>query len=294
MPKRTNQFQDLIDLLERQIASKDASVEMSKLLIDTVTGEEREVDIVIEHNSGIHPVRIGIEVIARKRPVSTTWIEGISAKHRDLPIDKTIAVSKSGYYRPALEKAKALNIDTLTLREATELDWSSKLDSIPRIQIEGFIVPYLTSATLVFYHEESLPIFRNNDLWKVPVFTSAGDKRGTTKEIIDSLIASEKFICVVKEKAFTDSGTVIDAELQLEEGSYVEDLDQSRHSVRSIKFKAKCRKVESDASLQKGRYRNVAVALACGSLLGHEIQMAFSQRPEDETPNVGLRIKKQN
>jgi len=292
MPRRTNQFQDLIDLLERQIAATSASVEASKLFTDGVTGEEREVDIVIEHKSGIHPVCIGIEVIAHKRPASSTWIEAISAKHRDLPIDKSIAVSKSGYYKPALRKAEALNMDALTLREATELDWPSKLDSIPRVRIEAFLVPYLTHVSLVFYKEESLRKFSGVDMWNLPLFTSNGKSRGTVKELLDNLLASREFIAAVKQKAYTDSATAINAELRFEDGSYAESHDHHRHPLRSVKFEATCKRVVSDAALQKGRYRDVAVALASGSALGHDLQMAFSQRQDDESPIVGVRIKK--
>jgi hypothetical protein len=133
MPKRTDEFQDLIHLLERQLAPAGATVHASRLLQDAASGERREVDIVIEHSTGIHPVRIGIEVIAHKRPASSTWIESIAAKHRDLPIDKTIAVSKSGYYKPALKKAEARKIDALTLEQATDLDWPSKLDALASV-----------------------------------------------------------------------------------------------------------------------------------------------------------------
>ena len=98
MPKRTTKFQNLIELLERQLAPVGATVFASKLLKDVRSGEDREVDIVIETKSGIHPVVIGIEVIEHKRPASTPWIEGIAKKHEDLAIDKTIAVSRSGFY----------------------------------------------------------------------------------------------------------------------------------------------------------------------------------------------------
>lgn len=66
MPKRTTNFQDLIELLERQLAPVGAKVIASKLLKDARSGEDREVDIVIETTSGIHPLTIGIEVIEHK------------------------------------------------------------------------------------------------------------------------------------------------------------------------------------------------------------------------------------
>lgn len=171
MPQRTNEFQDLIDLLERQLAPAGATIHASHLMKDANSGEDREIDIVIESDVGIHPFRIGIEVIAHKRPASSPWIEGISAKHRDLPIHKSIAVSKSGFYKPALKKAEALKIDTLSLKEASDLDWQSMLDGMPPVQIESFLLPYLTDATLVFVDQDSLLKFQGDDLPATILFT---------------------------------------------------------------------------------------------------------------------------
>ena len=48
MPKRTNEFQQLIKLIEKQLSSKDISIEESKFLEDFRTGRQREVDIYLE------------------------------------------------------------------------------------------------------------------------------------------------------------------------------------------------------------------------------------------------------
>ena len=293
MPKRTNEFQDLIELLEYQIAPEGATVSPSVLLRDARTGEDREVDILIEHVAGIHPIRIGIEVRAHKRPASSTWIEAISAKHRDLSIDKSIAVSKSGFYRPAIEKAKALKIDTLTLREASDIDWKSKIDSIPNVKIETFVVPYLTKATLVFMHESSRQAFANADLWNVRLFNAAGESRNTVKELIDSILSNKDFVSLAEQHTPANAGATLDSELRLEEGSFAEAADKARHLVRSVKIKAKCHMYSSDAKLEKGRYRDVAVALASGTQVGHDFQMVFYQESDTDLPMVGLQLKKE-
>ncbi len=113
MPKRTTIFQNLVALFEGQLAPLEATIHESRMLKDAGTGEDREVDIVIEVNAGVHPVVIGIEVIDQKRPASSPWVESIAKKHEDLPINKTILVSRSGFYRPAIQKAKALKIEAL-------------------------------------------------------------------------------------------------------------------------------------------------------------------------------------
>jgi len=121
MPKRTTEFQDLIELLERQLAPIGAKVSASMLLTDSHSGEEREVDIVIETTSGIHSFTIGIEVIDHSRPADATWVEGIAKKHESLPINKTILVSRSGFYKPAFIKAKAYKMEAYGFEEAKEV-----------------------------------------------------------------------------------------------------------------------------------------------------------------------------
>src|SRR5215208_4058954 len=123
MPQRTNPFQQLVHLIEQLLTSHGATVTESKEFIDQVTGEKREVDIVIETKSGVHPFIIGIECRDRKRPADAPWIEEIASKHQDIGINKTIVVSRSGFYKPALRKAKQRKIDALTLSEAQESDW---------------------------------------------------------------------------------------------------------------------------------------------------------------------------
>ena len=45
------------------------------------------------------------------------------AKHDNLPTDKLILVSESGFYEPARRKAEFYGIEVLTLEDANEADW---------------------------------------------------------------------------------------------------------------------------------------------------------------------------
>ena len=97
MPKRTNDFQSLIALIERQLAPEGAQVTESKLLKDILTGEEREVDTVIETKVSGHTITIGIECRDRDRRADVEWIDQLLGKYQNLPVHKIIAVSRSGF-----------------------------------------------------------------------------------------------------------------------------------------------------------------------------------------------------
>jgi hypothetical protein len=119
MPPRTNRFQQLIYILKNHLAS-DATVTESALLIDRATGEEREVDVVIESLLAGHPHTIKIECRDHKRPQSVCWIDEMWGKHRDLPSGVLVLASSSGFTPNARGLAAKRGI------ELVEVDTSSE------------------------------------------------------------------------------------------------------------------------------------------------------------------------
>ena len=53
----------------------------SRRCCDKITGELREVDIVISTNVSGYEVNIGIEVAGRRRKADTPWVESMHSKH---------------------------------------------------------------------------------------------------------------------------------------------------------------------------------------------------------------------
>jgi hypothetical protein len=114
MPKRTNALQKAIKLVEEH-KGNFLNLRESAMLCDRYAGIEREVDILLEGEINTHSITVAIEVMDRKRPADTPWVEGMISKHNSLPTDKLILVSSSGFTNPAQEKAVALGavpIDT--------------------------------------------------------------------------------------------------------------------------------------------------------------------------------------
>lgn len=122
MPRRSNSFQRLVALINTNLAGV-TQVEESAMLPDSVTGCQREVDILITSQVAGYIVRIGIEVIATNRKADSPWIERMKAKHDNLPTDKLILVSESGFAKTAEIKAKFYGIETLSIEAATDTDW---------------------------------------------------------------------------------------------------------------------------------------------------------------------------
>ena len=65
-----------------------------------------------------------VEVRDHNRPVNVRYIEEINTKKQSVGANAAFIVSRSGFTKPALEKARNLGIQTLTYKEALKSDWS--------------------------------------------------------------------------------------------------------------------------------------------------------------------------
>lgn len=103
------------------IMREDPSMKVtpSAMVPDVITGALREVDILVETVACGHPLNIGIECRAHKRPQSVTCVETVRATHADLPVHKSVLVSQSGFTKAALEKARHYGIEAITPAEVT-------------------------------------------------------------------------------------------------------------------------------------------------------------------------------
>ena len=107
--------------------ANDVSVEESALLTDKETGQKREVDIVLKSQLGDYPVVLSVEVRDRSRKAGSGWVEEMAGKHQSLQTNKLILVSRLGFTKPAMKKAKVREIETLTIEEAYAADWNLAL-----------------------------------------------------------------------------------------------------------------------------------------------------------------------
>ena len=124
MPKRTNDFQSLVKRIYEQIVPTGGVVTESAEVWDKEAGILREVDILVSHEYAGHQFSFVVECRDRSRKETVEWIDGLVGKTKALNLAKVIAVSNSGFASSAIRKAKENGIETLTLKEAGEQDWS--------------------------------------------------------------------------------------------------------------------------------------------------------------------------
>lgn len=135
MPKRSNAFQQVVKLLHDQF-SGHAVITESAFLKDVRTGTPREVDIVIEGSIAEYDLVMSIECVDHLRRASVEWVDRMSGKHADLPTNKLVLVSRSGFSTEAQAKAKALGITTLSLGKVASADWSKIAGKLDNMSLE--------------------------------------------------------------------------------------------------------------------------------------------------------------
>jgi hypothetical protein len=106
VPRRTNLFQEVVEILHRHMAG-DATVEASAMLPSQSTGALREVDVVIRAKQAGHEVIVSVEAMARSRRADRTWVDLMLGKHADLPTSKLVLVSQRGFTKDARAAALA-------------------------------------------------------------------------------------------------------------------------------------------------------------------------------------------
>jgi hypothetical protein len=117
MARKGREFELLVEKIEKIALSDGAKISSPGYLPDRITGEPREVDILIEQEIGTTSVKIVIECRDRSAIQDTTWIEQLHTKLNDIKINKAIAVSSNGFSQPAQDKAKFYNIEIRTFGE---------------------------------------------------------------------------------------------------------------------------------------------------------------------------------
>jgi hypothetical protein len=181
MPQRTNLFQRLAASVHSHL-SKGWNVKESVMLLDSLTGELREVDVVARATVATYDIYISIECRDHARPADVTWIESMAKKHESLPTSKLVLWSRSGFTKAAILKAKALKIDTISQAEAINTDWAKLARDIVGGYV-NFVTPtFITPVIDVMLPDKRL--FRIEDATLASWDNAAGENVGSMQALV--------------------------------------------------------------------------------------------------------------
>ena len=107
MPRRTNDFQRLVEMIQRAFAPKGAKITESAPLPGRDTF--REVDVLFEASLGPYALKIAIEATKTGRKLDGPSIEKFIGKCSGSSIDKVVVVAK-GFTKEARKRAAEARI----------------------------------------------------------------------------------------------------------------------------------------------------------------------------------------
>jgi hypothetical protein len=116
MPKRTNDFQKLVDIIQRLYAPKDATVTTSAMVTPLSGGTPREIDILVEFKTGF---KIAVEAKDWSRAIDATGVETYIGKYNNnggIIVNKVIIVAHS-FTSTAKQRANDLGFSLHTINE---------------------------------------------------------------------------------------------------------------------------------------------------------------------------------
>lgn len=127
MPRKGKKFENEYAWLHE--INKDYNVISPAYLTDKITGEKREIDVLIQYKDDEGNLRsIGIECRDRNNKENVMWIEQLVTKKNDLGLDFMIATTTKDFSKTAIEKAlhygviieKAEMLDSKLIEEKTK------------------------------------------------------------------------------------------------------------------------------------------------------------------------------
>lgn len=125
MPRPGRQFERLLAALnELENNDPSFSVQSPAFLPDKVTGQRREVDILLSYGSGNAVTRVALECKEHARKIDVKEVEAFTSKVADLDVDQMVMVSSSGYTAPAVLKAAHRGLIVQTIEQSTRYDWT--------------------------------------------------------------------------------------------------------------------------------------------------------------------------
>jgi len=286
MPKRHNIFQDLMAAIHQQLVSPCVVVE-SEMLRDPTSGQDREVDLVIRSNIGGCEVVISVECTDRKRPVPVEWVEQMCCKHRDLPTNKLVLVSKSGYTATAHAKALASGVEPLSLDTARQVIWAKYVDRCSKLL-------FVAIHTVPIMQVVSPTYAPDHPYQGIPAQTKFLDPEGTVRasavEIANALLAKEQVLSATVGQMDEGHSGGWTLGVSLRPGVRIRFPNGLEHDVEELKVVFIAKPVLAHFDLQRASFRGTQVAFGVSRTEHGDLLLTIVEA-EGSSPSAQVRLR---
>ena len=150
MPQRTNEFQELVTLVQQAFAPVGARITPSAMVDVPGQSTQREIDVLIESGVGPYSIKIAVEAKDEGRKMDQVRFEQLLGKYfseGSIKVNKLVVITHNGFYDPVIERAAAYGpqIELLTYNKVDNTDWAKLY---PQTTIQLRIAPHLCSITI--------------------------------------------------------------------------------------------------------------------------------------------------
>jgi hypothetical protein len=285
MPRRTNEFQRLIAIIQSHLDA-GAEVEESAMLNDLGTGTPREVDVSVRGKIGDNTLIISVECRDRQRPSDVTWINEMHGKHGRLPTNLLVLASHSKFTAEAIRVAKDHGIRLIVLEDvSTEApdrlfpEIKSLWGKVWSLEIQR--VSFVVEATETLA-EERVAAFPDTTL-----FLEDGSPYGTALELANLLLRHQPLQRKLGADALPEHKY---AELGWERPEHhgkrvcLQKIEpQILRPVGRVIVIAGCKVSASEFPLNHGKYDSVRVSWSQGCLDGNPMMLVATETGNGDT-----------
>jgi len=277
VPIRSNRFQKLVHMIERQL-SGHALVRQAVEIPDKETGRPREVDVLIEIDSGHHKLKIGVETITGK--ADTPWVEGMICKHQHgVLTDKLLLVAGEGFYEPAKAKARLHRVETVELEKAETLDWTKLVGQYAKLWFASVTLsPKKVSLTV-----EGLPDSASEpglDVSpKTRVFSADGLRETSLISVVHQSLRNAQVLKTVYDREDRETLSRFDVHGTPAEGCYVLDRQGNPRVVTGFHVWGSLTFSISPFDVETSSYRGAAVGYGSFTIDGKDALATIIEEP---------------
>lgn len=274
MPKRTNEFQRLVTLINGCVRNAGKVTE-SAFLVDRTSDAQREVDILISSEIADYPVNISVEVRDRARKADVAWVEEMYAKHSHLPTDKLVLVSRRGFSKAARGKARFYGIEAITFEEALATDW----DLATRMTSSGvFIITTLSyRCSAVCDHRGAKRVFAPAKK-STTVFLPYREAPTDFDQMAQFFLSEPRIKNILHDRLDSTSERVFTMDYTPQSGTYVLDADGTKMTLLKFAIEIEVEQKDTPINFLAGRYGNREVVIGHSMEPGTQLYYALVRK----------------
>jgi len=290
VPKRTNPFQQLVDLICHALAPQCAKITSSAEITSSTTKTLREIDVLLETDLGLSNVKIAVEAKDHKRKLNVNDIEAIIGKYSsgNLPINQVIIVAHNGFAKTTLKRVENCSppVKLMILKEALHENWSQIIPGMIRLSIS----PRILEIKLI--SEIELP--DQNNILTDGQFTSVccGKLHGSLHDVAHkSIFKNPELLKLIQEQAknkIEQGGVCANIKIGISDKWILKYHDHEYH-ITAINVHVHAHEGHAPLSCKTYTLDGKPIQYAHAEVAGHRLEIAIPDGIKSK--NIAVRIQ---